>query len=217
MPAIDHLARDGIDHAEAIRRLVCRRAFRLHARRHPRRSAQGDENPLSVLGGMNPPRPLADWKCRDNGIGRSVDHRHIIRALVGDVDLVVLRFSAGWECRQEQDTRKNHSMAMPHVGMFTSCLVAEQGALKVVIPSRADGEGPHKSRITSRKSAFAMARTPHTVENAARGSLSDSLTATVRSLAVCAARDDSARATSKLPANLKGEEPRRADRDKSVG
>ena len=77
MPAVEQLARDRIDHTEAVRRLVRGRAFRLHARRHPGRSAQGDENPLSIRRGVDSARPLADWKCRDNGISRSIDHRYI--------------------------------------------------------------------------------------------------------------------------------------------
>ena len=72
-------------------RLVARRAFRLHAGRHPRRAGQGDENPLSIRSGVNPPRPLADLKCRYDSIGGSVDYRHITRALIADINVIVPR------------------------------------------------------------------------------------------------------------------------------
>jgi len=51
-------------------------------------AADGDVDGLAVGADMNSSRPLAHRDRRDDGVGVTIDHRYVVRFLVGDVHLI---------------------------------------------------------------------------------------------------------------------------------
>ena len=125
MPPVDQLARRRINHGQAVRRFVRRRPLGIHARRHPWRPTQCNEDSFPVRCGVNSTRSFTYRKRRNDCIARAVDHCHVPRALIAHINKIVRRFGANYG-RDACHSEKNCSCKTVHLSGATSHVSGNQ-------------------------------------------------------------------------------------------